>query len=121
MRPTHLIVLALGGLAACAMSPRQQCEATHRNDLATVRAEIRETELLLRRGFRLVPAESDFGLHYCESPGLMVTPCFGKTDEPMFDKRPINRRAEAAKLDALRAERKRLEVGLAQCAVQYPE
>ena len=33
----------------------------------------------------------------------------------------INRRAETAKLTALRQEETRLTAGLAQCAVQYPE
>jgi len=69
-----------------------------------------------------VPAASDFGLHYCVSGGgLMVTPCFDVQDEPMYDKRPISRRAETAKLDALRQDQRQLEAALAACAAQYPE
>ena len=121
MRPFHLVMLALPVLAACATTPRAQCEATYRNQLANVRADIRETELALRRGFRLVPAGTDFGLHFCVSPGGIVTPCFNEEDEPMYDKRPVNRRAETAKLDVLRAEQSRLRAGLAKCATLYPE
>lgn len=121
MRATTLIVPALAVLAACATTPRQSCEATYRNQLATVRSEIRDTEQVLQRGFRLVPTLSTFGPHYCLSPGGHVRPCFGNEEGPMFDKRPINRRAETAKLTALRQEETRLTAGLAQCAVQYPE
>lgn len=123
MRMSCLIVPALAVLAACATTPRQQCEATQRNQLATVRAEIRDTELTLERGFRLVPARSDIGLQYCLSPSGRVRLCFGNEDEdaPRYDRRPINQRAETAKLTALREEQVRLEAALAACAVTYPE
>ncbi|MCB1331455.1 MAG: hypothetical protein KDK28_19225 [Maritimibacter sp.] len=122
MRAITLIVPALALLAACATTPRQQCEAVQRNQLATVEAEIRETELTLQRGYRLVPARSKIGPHYCLSPGGRPRPCFGNEDpdEPVFDRRAINRVAETAKLTALREERARLSGELAQCAVRYP-
>lgn len=121
MRLIILAVPVLAVLAACATTPRGQCESTQRNKLANVRIDIRETELNLQRGFRLVPATSKYGLHYCLSPGGQVWPCFNEEDEPMYDKRPINRHAENAKLAALREEQVRLNAELAQCAVLYPE
>lgn len=115
------LVLGLAVLSACALTPRQQCEFPLRNQLANLRADIRDSELMLKRGFRLVPATSDYGLHYCVGPGTMVTPCFNEEEEPMYDKRPINRPAEAAKLETLRAEQRRLERALAACAQNFPE
>jgi len=122
MRPIALAVLALTlGLAACERTPRQQCEAPFRAELRTVEAEIRDTRQVLQRGFRLVPATFEHGIHYCVGPSGFVSLCTADEGEPMFDKRPISRAAEQAKLSALQGERARLTGLLAQCAVQFPE
>lgn len=108
-------------LAACELTPRQQCEAPFRSELRVVLEDTKATRLTLSRGYRLVPARNTFGLHYCVNPVGHVSICQAEDGEPMFDKRPISRVAERAKLDALVAERQRLESALAQCAAQYPE
>lgn len=122
MRPIALAVMAIPlVLAACELTPRQQCEAPFRSELRTVEAEIRDTRQTLQRGFRLVPARFEHGIHYCVSPSGFVGICTADEGEPMFDKRPINRVAERAKLTALQAERGRLNAALARCATQFPE
>ena len=108
-------------LAGCALTPRQQCQAPYRAELRTVDAEIRDTRQSLQRGFRLVPARWEHGLHYCESLSGFVSLCTADDGEPMFDKRPISRAAEQAKLNALLGERTRLHAALARCAAQFPE
>jgi len=109
-------------LAACATTPRQQCEAPYRADLRTVLEETSSTSRALALGYRLVPATTSIGVHYCMAPTGRAVLCINnEDDEPLYDKRPINRFAEQAKLDALNAERKRLESAIAQCAAQYPE
>lgn len=122
MRRLALAALAVPVLlAACEMTPRQQCEAPYRAELRTVETEIRDTRLTLERGFRLVPARWEQGIHYCVSPSGFVSLCTADDGEPMFDKRPISRPAERAKLNALLDERQRLTASIAQCAVQFPE
>ncbi|MEJ2016997.1 MAG: hypothetical protein P8X51_01510 [Maritimibacter sp.] len=121
----RLLALAALGLpmvlSACALTPRQQCQAPYFSELNTVREELRATELRLQRGYRLEPARFEFGLHYCERLFGAVHLCSAEDGEPMFDKRPISRAAETAKRDALLQEQLRLNEALAQCAVQYPE
>lgn len=121
MRLAVVSLSALAVLAACATTPRQQCEWPLRNELANVRAEIRASELLLKRGFRLEPAVSEIGVHFCVWPNDAVVPCTNPEDGPMYDKFPINRRAETAKFETLRQEEQRLVTELAACAVRYPE
>lgn len=121
MRPTTPVLLALPLVAACAMTPRQQCEAPYRADLRAVEADLRDTTQTLSRGFRLVPARFEIGRHYCVTRAGFVRPCRADDDLPMYDKRPINRAAETAKLEALEAERARLEAAIAGCGVRYPE
>lgn len=122
MRKTFLAALALPlALAACEVTPLMQCQAPYRTELRTVRAEISETELVLRRGFRLVPARWELGLHYCVRPSGSVFLCTADDGLPMFDKRPISRTAERAKLQALLQEQARLYAALDACALQYPE
>ena len=122
MRPIALAVMAIPlVLAACELTPRQQCEAPFRAELRTVEAEIRDTREVLRRGFRLVPARFEHGIHYCVEPSGFVSLCTADDGEPMFDKRPISRAAEQAKLATLQAERGRLNAALARCAAQFPE
>lgn len=122
MRKFAIIALATSlVLAACATTPRQQCEAPYRAELRNVEAEIRDTQLALRRGFVLVPARFEFGLHYCVRPSGSVYLCRAEDGEPMYDKRPINRRAEQAKLSALIEEAARLKAGIAACQAKFPE
>ncbi len=122
MMRTMLAVLALPILlAACELTPRQQCEAPYRAELRTVRAEIDATEANIRRGYRLVPARFDFGMRYCLDPFGDAELCTADEGRLMYDKQPINRAAERAKLATLYAERERLGRALARCAVQFPE
>lgn len=122
MRFTALAVLIVPFLlAACEVTPRQQCQAPYRAELRTVDAEIRDTREILRRGFRLVPARWEHGVNYCVEPSGFVGLCTASDGLPMYDKRPINRAGEQAKLGALEAERQRLSRAIAQCAVQFPE
>lgn len=122
MRPILAAALALPILlAACEVTPRQQCEAPYRAELRTVRAEIDATEDNIRRGYRLVPARFDFGVRYCLDPFGDPELCTADEGRAMYDKQPINRAAERAKLATLYSERDRLGRALAQCAVQFPE
>ncbi len=121
MRPIHLALLALPLLAACATTPRQQCEAPHRTALRTVAADLHETAEALGRGYRLVPSRFQYGVHYCVTQTGFVQFCTADDGEPMYDKRPINRAAETAKLAALQAEQKRLDAAIAACRTRYPE
>lgn len=122
MRSIVLVALAAPFLvAACATTPLQKCEAPYRAELRTVTEEMRRTELLLRRGYDLVPARFEFGVHHCIRPSGMVYVCTARDGEPMYDKRPINRPAERAKLSALAAEADRLKAGLAACRARYPQ
>ncbi len=121
MRMTTVALLVLPLLAACATTPRQQCEALHRAELRTVDAELHDTAEALGRGYRLVPARFEFGVHHCVSRTGFVSLCTAEDGLPMYDKRPISRAAETAKLAALQAEQKRLEAAIAACRAQYPE
>jgi hypothetical protein len=122
MRRIALAALSLPLLlSACALTPRQQCEAPYWSDLHVVKTDLKEAELVLRRGYRLIPARSESGLHYCERLSGAIYLCSADEGEPMYDKRPINRAAETAKRDALLREQMRLESALADCAVQFPE
>lgn len=121
MRKTLLAIFALPlALAACELTPLQQCQAPYRAQLRTVTEETRTTEQNLSRGYRLVPTRFAFGLHYCLDHFGHATLCRAEEGEPMYDKRPINRAAERAKLNALIAERKRLDAALSHCALQFP-
>ena len=121
MRPITLVLLVLPLLAACATTPRQQCEAPHRAALRTVEVDLDDTARALSRGYRLVPARFQFGVRYCVSPTGFVQLCTAEDGQPMYDKRPISRAAETAKLAALQAEQKRFEAAIAACRAQYPE
>lgn len=121
MRPIHLALLALPLVAACATTPRGQCQAPYRAELRTVEAELQHTAEVLGRGYRLVPTRSRLGVHHCVTRTGFVRLCTLEDGEPMFDKRPISRSAETAKLAALQAEQKRLEAAIAACAVKFPE
>lgn len=122
MRIAGLAVLGITAiLAACATTPRQQCEWPIRSQLGTVNEEIRDTRRVLQRGYRLVPAQFPFGAHFCMDAFGNDRPCLGRDDGPRFDRRPVSRAGERAKLEALQGERLRLSRALAQCAVQYPE
>ena len=122
MRMIALVPVAgLLVLAACATTPRQKCEAPNRAELRTVNAELHDTQRAINRGYRLVPAKFQVGLHQCLRPSGATYLCTADEGEPMYDKRPINRRAEQAKLAALQSEAKRLEAALGQCRAQYPE
>ncbi len=120
MRTLPIVLMALPLLAACATTPLQQCQAPLRAELRTVEADLSETAQALGLGYRLVPARSTFGVHYCLSRSGFARLCTADDGEAMYDKRPINRAAETAKLAALQAEQKRLEAGLAACAAKYP-
>lgn len=122
MRMIALAPLAgLLALAACATTPRQQCEAPYRAELRTVNAELRDTQRAVSRGYRLVPARFSVGLHHCLRPSGATYLCTADEGEPMYDKQPINRRAERAKLSALRSEARRLNAAIGQCRARYPE
>ena len=122
MRLTSLALIVVPlVLSACAVTPRQQCQAPYRAELRNIEAEIRDSREALQRGFRLVPARWEHGINYCLSPSGFVSLCTAEDGEPMYDKRPISRPAEQAKLDALLGERGRLNAALAQCAAQFPE
>ncbi len=75
----------------------------------------------LRRGFYLVPTSWEYGLHYCLGPAGSISTCTRDDGKPMYDKQPINRAAESAKLTALHSEQARLKKAIAACALQYPE
>lgn len=108
-------------LTACATTPRQKCESPYRAELRTVTADMRETRRAVQRGYRLVPAKFDIGLHHCLRPSGATYLCTADDGEPMYDKRPINRAAEQAKLRVLSQEAARLEAAIGQCQAQYPE
>jgi len=121
MRPIHLVLLALPLVAACATTPRGQCEAPYRAELGTVEADLQDTADVLGRGYRLVPARSSHGVHHCVTRSGFVRLCTSEDGEAMYDKRPISRAAETAKLAALQAEQKRLEAAISACRAKYPE
>jgi hypothetical protein len=122
MRSIAVVALALPLLlAACATTPRQKCEAPYRAELRNVEMDIRDTRQALQRGFALVPARFSFGLHHCLRPSGSVYLCTEDDGEPMYDKRPINRRAEQAKLTALDSEAERLKAAIGACRARYPE
>jgi len=108
-------------LAACELTPRQQCEAPYRAELRNVTAEAKDTREALARGYRFVPARNDFGLHWCFEHLNYATMCRAEDGLPMFDKRAISRAAEQAKLNVLVAQQRQLEVSIAACQAQYPE
>jgi len=108
-------------LAGCAFTPRQKCEAPYRAELRNVADDIGRTKMALARGFVLVPARNDFGLHYCLLPSGSVRLCTADEGEPMYDKRPINQAAEQAKLAVLQSEISRLESEISACQALYPE
>lgn len=117
MRYRALAILAVPLFAAaCATTPRGQCEAPHRAQLRVVTAEISTTQADIHRGFRLVPAQWAFGHHYCLDPFGAARLCTAADNEPMYDRREINRAAERAKLAALVREQQRLTAALAACA-----
>lgn len=111
------LLLVAGG---CAVTPLQQCQAPYRAELRNVKADLHATRIALARGYRLVPARNEIGLHFCLRPSGMAVLCRAEDGEPMYDKQPIVRRAEQAKLRALAGERARLESALVDCTRRYP-
>ena len=121
MRPIPLVLMALPLIASCATTPLQQCQLPYRNQLHNVRDDIRETGDAIRRGYRLTPAATDIGIHYCVDGTGFARLCTADDGQPMYDKRPVNRGAENAKLAVLHADEARLNAALAACAARYPE
>jgi hypothetical protein len=128
----RLSVLALAALAACG-TPQEQCISRSTRDLRTVDRLIVETEGNLKRGYALetVTRYEDFW-DTCFEP-VMVN---GQTSVQAFscrreysytEQRPkaIDLKAEAQKLDSLKAKRSDLAKAaaplIAQCKVDYPE
>ncbi len=123
MRPIAFAVLGLPlMLSACAVTPRQQCEASYQVQLRTVLDDLRETETRLRNGYRLVPVDDAFPAQSCtDQMAATDGRCLQNELPQLYFRKPINRVAESAKRDALLGEEQRLQVELARCAVQFPE
>lgn len=122
MRVLNLAALTIPALlAACATTPRQQCEWPIQNQLGALRLEIADTQQIIRRGYRLVPAQYPYIGAFCVDHFGNDRLCFPGDEGVRMDRRPIHVRAERAKLEALLDERERLGRDLAECAVLYPE
>ncbi len=123
MRPIVFAVLGLPlVLSACAVTPRQRCEARYGLELNAVREDLKETETLLRNGYRLVPVDDAFPARPC--PDQMIATdgaCLQNELPQLYFRKPISRVAESAKRDALLGEEQRLQAALSRCAVQFPE
>ena len=122
MRPIHLALLALpllGGLRhhpAPAVRSAVPRRASHRRRPTCTRPPRRSTGGTgwCRRG-------SSTGCTIVSHRPGSCSLCTADDGEPMYDKRPINRAAETAKLAALQAEQKRLDAAIAACRAHYPE
>lgn len=103
MRP--LAALCLLALAAACAEPRTACLNRATAELRAIDAEIAEIELALARGYRVVGGSTvTAGLSVCTRDNP-VTVCLGGS-RPISERTvAIDRRAEEARLRALRAER----------------
>lgn len=117
-----LMVLPLVGLlAACEVTPLEQCQGQARRALNTNAEQIRQAELNIERGYQLVPAEvqARVGVQLC-APGGAITVCTGAQNQPQYRRVPVDRAAEQAKLAVLVERRAALEAEYAACAKRYP-
>ena len=128
----RLSVIAFAVLVACG-TPQEQCISRSTRDLRTIDRLILETEGNLQRGYALetVTRYQDFW-DTCFEPVIVngqatVVPRTCRREISHTEQRPkvIDLKAEAQKLDGLKAKRAELaraaEPLIAQCKVDHPE
>lgn len=132
MKRLVLALAALGALAACG-TPQEQCINRNTRDLRTVDRLIVETEGNLKRGYAIekVTISEDYWATCHDrvlvegEPVLRPRLCLKERSYTVDRAKAIDLRAEAAKLESLKAKRKELaraaEPLIAQCKAQYPE
>ncbi len=128
----RLLFVALMTMAACG-TPQEQCISRNTRDLRTVDRLIVETQGNLQRGFALetVTRYEDFWDTCLErvvvNGQVTVQPRMCRRERSFTEQRPraIDLKAEAQKLDGLKAKRRDLaraaEPLIAQCKAEFPE
>ncbi|TVS03781.1 MAG: hypothetical protein EA407_05945 [Rhodobacteraceae bacterium] len=111
--------LVAGLIAACA-TPQQTCLRAAQAELVALDREIAEAERAVARGYRMSEAvEPRTTLHICAWPREPVLFCTRHTPGASAERRPVNRAAEEARLESLRAQRPGLivqtEAAVATC------
>jgi phosphoribosylformimino-5-aminoimidazole carboxamide ribonucleotide (ProFAR) isomerase len=128
----RLVFVALAALAACG-TPQEQCISRNTRDLRTVDRLIAETEGNLQRGYALetVTRFEDYWGTCLErvvvGNQIIAQPQFCMRERAYTEERPkaIDLKAEAQKLEGLKAKRTELASAaaplIAQCKVEFPE
>lgn len=128
----RLLCIALIALAGCG-TPQEQCISRNTRDLRTVDRLIAETQGNLQRGYALetVTRYEDFWDTCLErvvvGGQVTVQPRMCRRERAYTEQRPkaIDLKAEAQKLDSLKAKRRDLsraaEPLIAQCKAEFPE
>jgi hypothetical protein len=128
----RLAVLALAALAACG-TPQEQCINRNTRDLRTVDRLVAETEGNLKRGYAFETVTRDIDVwDTCFEPAtvngqvtLVPTTCWRERTITERRAKAIDLKAEAQKLDGLKAKRSELARTaapvIAQCKADFPE
>jgi hypothetical protein len=104
MPRNFLAVVPLALLGAC--SAQEQCLWNAHAPVYEIDQQVSQSELDLRRGYRLAPYDPkwDFIMTFCVNADDEPVKCIGPKGPAPYKREPINRRAEAAKLDELRRQ-----------------
>ena len=110
----------LAGLLAACSTPQSPCLRNAQADLRALDQDIAETERALALGYRMTEAaEPRTTLHICAWPREPVLFCTRHTPGESAQRKPVERAAEEARLDKLRAQRPgvvaRTEAAIAAC------
>ena len=128
----RLVILAFAALAACG-TPQEQCISRNTRDLRTVDRLVKETEGNLERGYALETVTRweeywDTCFDRVEVGGqVSVRPYSCMREYSYTEERPkaIDLKAEAQKLESLKAKRTELARAAAplieQCKLEFPE
>ncbi len=119
VRSLIALTLVAGLLSACA-TPQQTCLRAAQAELMALDRDIAEAERAIARGYRMTEAvEPRTTLHICAWPREPVLFCTRHTPGASAQRRPVNRAAEEARLESLRAQRPGLvaqtEAAVAAC------
>lgn len=110
----------LMALAACEVSPLEQCQTRARNQLANNARQISQSEANIARGYEYQRSEHHLGLTFCAAPTGNFRICTGTGDQVTYQRLRVDVAAEQAKLQVLRARRAEIEAAFDACTRRHP-
>jgi len=121
----RLALPALALIAACA-TPQEQCINTASNEVRTMQKAISKTEGNIARGYAIHRSQEPYQVtDICYNKDKKPYPCFHTQYRTIETPVTINVAEERRKLAALKrhlpAAMRRMETGIRNCRIQYPE